>query len=89
MLNTKRVACATLITMLFSNIALAASDKDIDALRAEIQQMKQAYETRIDMLESKLNKMEKTQAKAVSSAPATPATARRDVKNNSFNINIC
>ena len=88
MLNTKRVACATLITMLFSNIALAASDKDIEALRAEIHQMKQAYETRIDMLESKLNKMEKTQAKAVSSAPATPATARRDVKNNSFNPSI-
>lgn len=73
--------------MLSSTSALAA-DKDIDALRAEIQNMKQTYEGRIAELESKLSKVEKTQAKAVAPAPATPATARRDVKDNSFNPSI-
>ena len=87
MLNIKSAALAALIAMLSSTSALAA-DKDIEALRAEIQAMKQAYEVRIAELESKLNKVESTQAKSVAPAPATPATARRDVKDNSFNPSI-
>ncbi len=87
MLQRKFAASAALIAMLSSTSALAA-DKDIDALRAEIQNMKQTYEGRIAELESKLSKVEKTQAKAVAPAPATPATARRDVKDNSFNPSI-
>lgn len=88
MLKTKLAASATLITLLSSTSALAASDKDIEALRAEIKNMKQTYEGRIAELESKLSKVEKTQAKAVAPASATPATARRDVKDNSFNPSI-
>ncbi len=88
MLTTKLAASAALITLLSGTSALAASDKDIEALRAEIQNMKKAYEGRIDELESKLNKVEKSQTKALAPAPATPATARRDVKDNSFNPSI-
>ncbi|PIR37165.1 MAG: hypothetical protein COV35_10790 [Alphaproteobacteria bacterium CG11_big_fil_rev_8_21_14_0_20_39_49] len=88
MLKTKFAASAALITMLSGTSALAASDKDIEALRAEIQNMKKTYEGRIAELESKLSKVEQTQAKAVAPAPATPATARRDVKDNSFNPSI-
>lgn len=88
MLKTKLAASAAFIAMLSSTSALAASDKDIEALRAEIQNMKRAYEGRIAELESKLNKVENVQAKSVAPAPATPATARRDVKDNSFNPSI-
>lgn len=88
MLKTKLAASAALIAMLSSTSALAASDKDIAALRAEIHNMKQTYEGRIAELESKLSKVEKTQDKVVAPAPTTPATARRDVKDNSFNPSI-
>ncbi len=86
MLKAKLVASAALIAMLSSTSALAVSDKDIEALRGEIQNMKQAYEGRIAELESKLNKVES--AKVAAPAPATPATARRVIKGNSFNPSI-
>jgi hypothetical protein len=87
MLKTKLVASAALIAMLYGTSALAA-DKDIEVLRAEIQNIKQAYEGRIAELESKLNKVESLQEKSLAPTPATPATARRDVKDNSFNPSI-
>ncbi len=92
MLKTALATSVAFIGLLSSNSAFAASPNDIDALRAEIQNMKQAYEGRIVELESKLNKVESTQAKtsatAAAPAPATPATARRAVKDNSFNPSI-
>ena len=88
MLKTKLAASVVLIAMLSSTFALAVSDKDIEALRAEIQSTKQAYEDRIARLEAKLNEVEKIQANATVSVLATPATARRDVKDNSFNPSI-
>ena len=88
MLKNKLAVSAASIILLSSISALAASDNDIEALRAEIQNMKQTYESRIAELESKLNKVKKTPAKAVTPAPATPATARRGVKDNSFNPSI-
>ncbi len=89
MLKAKLAASAALITI-FSSTSVLAADEDIKALRAEVQNMKQAYEKRIAELESKINKIEKEKSLAKSVAPilATPATARRDVKNNSFNPSI-
>ena len=88
MLRTRLAASAALITMLSGTSTLAASDKDIQALRAEIRSMKQTYEDRITELESKLSTVEKTQAKAIAPTAVTPATSRRDVKDNSFNPSI-
>lgn len=82
MKKTKLAASAALISLLSSTSALAASDKDIQALRSEIQEMKQSYESRINELESALSKMENEKAveKTGSIAPS-PSTAT----NNSFN----
>lgn len=87
MLKPTLAASAALIAVLSSTSALAASNADINALRAEIQNMKQSYESRITELESKLATVEKKQTKA-SEAPAVPATARREIKDNSFNPSI-
>lgn len=80
-------ASAALITSLSSTSALAASDNDIQALRAEIQGMKQAYESRIHELESKLskleNKTEKVEAKVASKA--APVSTGAAGSANSFN----
>ncbi len=88
MLKPKSVVYAAFIAVLSSTSVLAASDQDIEALRAEIQNMKQTYEGRIAELESRLATMEKVRARTAAPAPATPATARRDVKDNSFNPSI-
>jgi len=76
--------------------ALAASDSDLQALRAEIQSMRDAYESKIEQLESKVQsletkqnttaqKVEQTQASVASNASATPATAQRSIRDTSFN----
>ena len=88
MLKSKLAVFAALITMLVSASVLEASDDDIKALRAEILKLKQAYEDRIAELESRLAEVEKTKAEGVASAPARPATAKRLVKDNSFNPSI-
>lgn len=84
----KLAASAALIAMLSNTSAFAASDADIEALRAEIKNMKQAYEGRIAELESRLDKVGGAKAKDLITTPATPATARREVKDNSFNPSI-
>jgi hypothetical protein len=49
---------ASSLTILLSSSALAASDKDVEALRAELKSLKNVYESRISELESKLSKLE-------------------------------
>lgn len=72
----------------------AAADADLQALRAEIAQMKQAYEQRIAALENRLVQAESTstQAKAAAEQAATRAatqTARAgDGKASAFNPEI-
>ena len=88
MLKSKLAVFAALIAMLFSTPVLEASDEDIEALRAEILKLKEAYEGRIAELESRLAEVEKARAGEVSSAHARPATAKRVVKDNSFNPSI-
>lgn len=78
------VVFVTLSTLLFGTSTLAASDKDVEALRAEIRSMKATYDRRMSELESELLDVEKARTEI---APP-PATARRDVKDNSFNPSI-
>ncbi|MCD6706339.1 MAG: TonB-dependent receptor [Thiobacillus sp.] len=69
--------------------ALAAAfpvyaDADLDALRAELKEMKTAYETRIQALESRLQQAEtKTEAIAAAAPAAEPAA-----RSSSFNPDI-
>ena len=80
----KLMASAALIGLFSGGASLAATDQDMEALRAEIQLLKQSYEGRIATLESKLEQMATAQA----SQPPTPATQRRAIRNNSFNPSI-
>ena len=63
MLKTKLAASAAIISLFFGTSVLAESDKDIDILRAEIQNMKQVYEKRIADMEAKLVRVEKKRDK--------------------------
>jgi predicted component of type VI protein secretion system len=71
MTKTKFAASSALIALLLSRTALA-SDKDTQELRAEIEAMRQSYESRIADSEAKLSKVEKATANqaAVKQAPA-------------------
>jgi len=76
--------------MTTSPFAHAASDADIQALRAELQAMKQAYESKIGQLEKRIADMEQDKAvqgaeTGVSTDSAAPATAFRFVGDNSLN----
>jgi len=82
--HTKLIASAALIALFSGSTSLAANEQDMDALRAEIQALKQGYEGRIATLESKLEQM----GNAPAAKPSTPATDRRSVRNNSFNPSI-
>ena len=88
MLKTKLAAAAVFIAM-FPGASVLAADEDssrfAQAIRAEIQIIKQTYQQRIGELEAKLNEIENKQAKSV--APVS-ATARRDSKDNNFNPSI-
>lgn len=83
-------ASAALITVLNSTSALAAPDNDVQALRAEIQSMRQTYEGRIADLESKLKAVEKKQAAAPAptAAPVSTSASGRKIYDNSFNPSI-
>lgn len=79
--------------MMTSPFAYAASDADIIALRAELQLMKQAYESKIEQLEDRLAEMEQDKAAQAakvepSAGSAIPATASRSIRDNSFNPSI-
>ncbi len=84
-------AVSAALTMLFSTTAYAASDGEIDAVKAEIQSMRQSYESRIAELESKLAKIE-SQKPAVQQGPQpAPISVResaRTIRDNSFNPSI-
>ena len=58
-----------------ASIPASAADADLNALREEIAQMKQAYEQRIKALESRLEKAETTVVKAEASATQAQASA--------------
>jgi hypothetical protein len=73
-----------------ASLPASASDADLKALRAEIAQMKQAYEQRIDALEKRLVQAESTstQAKAAADKAATQTVRAGEGKANAFNPEI-
>jgi len=103
-MSKKLLLAASAAVLLNVSPAVAASDSDLDALRAEIQAMRDAYENKIEQLESKVETLEakqnttarqvqQTQSAVASSSVNTngvarPATAQRSIKDTSFNPSI-
>lgn len=92
MRNPSFAAVAASITLLSSTTATyAASDTDIQAMKAEIQSMRQSYENRIAELESKLSKIENQKPaaqQAVAPAPVSARQSARTIRDNSFNPSV-
>ena len=102
-LNKSTVALVgALAISLSSTTALSASDNELSSIRADIQQMKEFYESKINKLERKLSKLETKQvetskkvAKVKSDLPDLVAESNqvadvsgRNVYDNSFNPSI-
>lgn len=100
-MSKKLLLAASAVAILTTSPALAASDTDLDALRAEIQAMREAYESKIDKLEKKVETLEAQQSATAEKMASTetaagdtpagnlpPATDRRRIANNSFNPEI-
>jgi hypothetical protein len=67
----------------------AHADADLDALRAELKEMKSTYEARIQALEARLQKAENQSAEATAKAEqATPLPQPEPARSNSFNPDI-
>jgi len=67
----------------------AHADADLDALRAELKEMKSTYEARIQALETRLQKAENQSADATAKAEqAAPPPQPEPARNNSFNPDI-
>lgn len=81
-------ACGVLAS--FPYASASAADVDLQALRAEIAQMKQAYEQRIATLENRLQQTENvsTQARAAAESAATQVARQGDGKASAFNPEI-
>ena len=77
MLRQLLCACAAASTLVHP--AFAASDADLESIRAEIQQMKQSYEARIQALESRLKQAETTAQTAQTTASQADAKATQAV----------
>jgi len=80
-----------LITALvFCSAPSLAQDADVEALRKEIEELRQLYESRLIVLESKLQEVQQEQAKreVVNPAAQEPASTRRTVRDNRFNPSI-
>lgn len=91
MSRLKLTACAVAITFGAPTIAIANDDVEMEKIRAEIQQMKQNYEARIQALESRLEqaqagagKTEMRAANAETDAPQAPGSNAA----NAFNPGI-
>lgn len=83
-------ASTAVILIAFSNNADAADDKELQALRAEVQQMKDLYENKIEKLEDKISKLEsaKNDKNQNVSVKETPAGSDRKIFGNEFNPSI-
>ena len=93
------VLCAALIAAFaIPASASAADDKDLAAIRAQIQEMKQSYEARLQALEQRLQDAQAATAQAQNAAtesivatpeaPAAPAPAAAAVASNIFNPDL-
>lgn len=95
-MSKKLLLAASAAVLMNVSPAIAASDADLDSLRAEIQSMREAYESKIEQLESKVQTLEtkqnvtaqrvdQTQETVVSNTQSAPATPRRNIRDSSFN----
>lgn len=88
-MNKLTLAATTAVALVaFGNFANAADNPELEAIRAEVQQMKNLYESKIEQLESKISKLESAKGQQVQTAKATPATSEREIFGNEFNPSI-
>lgn len=98
-MSKKLLLAASAAVILNVSPAFAADDKDLNALRAEIQAMRNAYESKIEQLEKKVETLEtkqhSTSEKVAQIQPSSggdltvpPATSKRRINDNSFNPEI-
>ena len=89
MKSISMAASAAFLT-LSATSALAEPASDMNTIRAEINNLKQAYEGRIAELETKLQKMETTKTANVTTKASQPKAAAggRNILDNSFNPSI-
>jgi hypothetical protein len=88
------VLCAALAAAFASPMASAADDKELAAIRAQIREMKESYEARLQALEQRLQDAQAAAAQAQNAAlaaqaptPPVPA-APPPAASNAFNPNI-
>lgn len=86
------LAASTAVALVaFGNVANAADNSELDAIRAEVQQMRDLYEGKIEKLESKISKLEATKANQLETASGgkeVPASSDRKIFGNEFNPSI-
>ncbi len=80
-------SAATAIALFLNTPSLAQSSTDIDAVRAEIRAMKEAYENRIAQLENRIKMMEAGKKPAASN-PVQRTAGGRSIRDSSFNPSI-
>lgn len=89
MFNQKVLVRAIALTFLLPAAAKANDSNELEALRAEIQQMKQSYESRIQTLESRLQITETVAGEADKKAEAaTVQASARPTSSNALNPDI-
>jgi hypothetical protein len=90
-MSKKLLLAASVAALLTSSPSFAASDIELEALRAEIDSMRQIYESKIEQLAQKVEQLETQQTipeQQIKAASKTPATDQRQVRKNSFNPSI-
>jgi hypothetical protein len=97
MFNTTIMRSALLAALVIPLSASAADDKDLAAIRAQIREMKESYEARLQALEQRLQDAQAAAAQAQNEARAAPAPvaaipapapAAAPAASNAFNPNI-
>lgn len=89
MYSQKILVRAIALTFLLPAAAKANDSNELEALRAEIQQIKQSYETRIQSLESRLQNTENVAGEAEKKAEAAAVQASaRPTSSNALNPDI-
>jgi hypothetical protein len=89
MFSQKLLVRAIALTFLLPVAAKANDSNELEALRAEIQHMKQSYEARIQTLESRLQNTEAVAGEAGKKAEeASVQASARPTSSNAFNPNI-
>ena len=96
-MSKKLLLAASALAILNPSSAFAADDVNLETLQAEIQAMRQAYESKIEQLEQKVETLSaqqnRTAEKVAATEPAAgqntpPATSKRRIADNSFNPEI-